>query len=162
MIKYVGIILVSGALSMYGSLIANKVLNTGKQRRAIIELLYCIKNGVAFGKVPLENIFASFESPILEKCGFLVLLKSKYPDALVKACNCENLCLPHDEKNLLCSFASECGKSAFYENEALLCQRYIEIFEQKEKALHTEETNKAHLYSRLGILLGLVLALMLI
>ena len=86
MIKYVGIILVSGALSMYGSLIANKVLNTGKQRRAIIELLYCIKNGVAFGKVPLENIFASFENPILEKCGFLVLLKSKYPDALVKAC----------------------------------------------------------------------------
>lgn len=162
MIKYIGIILISGASSMYGSLLANKILNTGKQRRAIIELLYAIKNGISFGNVPLESIFESFENPVLSKCGFLSLLKSKHPDALVRASKCKNLNLPNDEKNLLITFACECGKSPFYENEALLCQRYIEIFEQKDKTVCIEEKNKANLYSRLGLLCGIVFALMLI
>lgn len=162
MIKYVGIILVSGAFSMYGSLMANKILSIGKQRRAIIELLYCIKNGVTFGKIPLDRIYDSFQSEVLSKCGFIQILKSKYPDALIRAFECPGLLLPDNEKSLLYAFACECGKSPFYENEASLCQRYIEIFEIKEKQQSTDEKNKANLYSRLGLLCGLVCAIILI
>ncbi len=162
MMKYIGIILVSCSVSMYGAVMANKIKNIGKQRRAIIELLYTIRNSIEFGCVSLDKTFSSFHNDVLDKCGFTKILSSPYPDALSRAFESDCIILPENERLLLQAFAKECGKSAFSQNETKLCTRYINLMERNETEMLKIEKNKSALYSKLGILCGLLTAIILI
>ena len=121
--------------------------------------MYAIKNGIEYGGAPLDEIFGVFHSPELEACGFEEILKSRVPDALEKAMNCNGLIIGKKESDLFCEFASKCGKSGFSENERKLCERYTALAEALDKSLCAEEATRCELYRRLGVLCGLLFAL---
>lgn len=162
MLKYIGLILLSGGIGMYGAYLSSRLKKCGKQRKSIIELMYAIKNGVEYGGIPLDEVFNSFESDVLFSCGFMNMLRSKAPDCLYNAFMCEGLLLCEREKKLCLEFAKKCGKSGFSDSEAKLCSRYISLLEALDKESSEKEKSKSLLYTRLGILCGLFAALILI
>ncbi len=162
MIKYIGIILTSGAISLYGAFASSKVKSAAKHRKALIELLYAIKSGIEYGGVSLDEIFCTFENSTLEKCGFISILRSPSPNAFENALECENLLISETEKALFCEFAKKCGKSYYTFGEQKLCERYIALAEAQDKKLCADENAKCTLYKRLGVLCGLLFAIILL
>ena len=162
MLKLIGIILLSGAVSMYGAFAASNISTAGRQRKAVISLMYAVKNGIEYGGTALDEIFANFESTELEKCGFLKMLQEKVPCALENALKSQGLLIGDREKALFTEFAVKCGKSPFADGEKKLCERYIALAENLDASLSADEKAKCELYRRLGVLCGLFSALILL
>ena len=58
MVKYIGILLVSGAISLYGAHLAAVRTEKAKMRGELLELLARIKHGIENGALPLADIYA--------------------------------------------------------------------------------------------------------
>ncbi len=157
MTRYIGIILISGAISMYGAYLSYRIKVSAKQRKALFELMLYIKTGIENGSVKLTDIYASFDNKYLEDCGFTELLHSASPDALTHALNESNIKMPEEMKNLYLDFASSIGKSSYKASALDVCARYTE-----ENKISEKEEKKEQLYSKLGLLCGLLAALLLI
>ncbi len=162
MIKYIGIILTSGAISMCGAFASCKIKSTSYQRKGLIELLYAIKSGIEYGGTALEEIYSHFENTALEKCGFIGILRQGQSNALENALNCTGLLLSDSDKALFFEFAKKCGKGFYAGNEKQLCSRYIALCELLDKKCSADENTKCMLYRRLGILCGLLFAVILL
>ena len=162
MIKYIGIMLISGALSMYGAFAAARIRTRAAQRKGLIGLLHSIKSGIEFGGAPLEEIYGVFECSALEKSGFCEILRRGSPDSFENAMQCPGLRLGEKEYALFCEYAAKCGKSSSIQNEKQLCERYISLAQNLDDGLCREENSKCALYTRLGVLAGLTAALILL
>ncbi len=159
MIKIIGIILVSASCSLLGAILTLRVKKGAQQRGEILELFYEIKNGIEYMGENLCDIYSRFSSKRLYECGFLDILKEEHPQSLLNAFDSENLLLGKKELSLCREFASKLGKSTFIQSEKNLCERYTSLFEDLDKKLKEDEKTKCQLYSKLGLLLGLAIAL---
>lgn len=162
MIKYAGIILLSGAISMYGAHLSLAVKEKAEMRTALLELVIRIKNEIEIGAVPMNDIFSLYENKYLEKIGFLSALKSGKPNAFSDAVDTVRSILPESLAKLYVNLAESLGKSRFKTAESEMLARYISQIEAEEKRLAENDLSKIELYRKLGILCGLMTALILV
>lgn len=162
MLKYAGIVLISGAISLYGAHLSYRLRRAGQIRGALYELLLHIKNGIDNGALPLDDIYAGFYNKLLDECGFLTPLKSRTPGALANALTNSDLRLPAEMERLYASLAGQLGKSGFRKSESERLARYMALIGLEEEKLRKTEEVRQVLYRKLGLLCGLFAALILI
>lgn len=162
MLKYIGIILVSGAISLYGAHRSFLLKAWRSEREALYELLVYIKNGIDNGALALGTIYGGFENALLEKKGFTSLLKSGAPDAFSRALEQSELRLCGETRRLYETLAANLGKSGFHAAESEQLTRYMNLIREENRKLDESEEIRQVLYRKLGILCGLLAALLLL
>ena|GEM_PF-2725134 len=163
MLKIIGLIFVSSAVSFGGILMSESIREGTRQRSALLNLLYFIKSNIALGSLPLHEIYCRFEDKTLEEIGFIREMRKHTPDSLYRAFeNTKGIKLTEKEKADYFSFASQIGRTGSVENEETLCLRYIEILGKVAESENSKDENRAKLFRRLGPVLGLFLAVILI
>lgn len=162
MLRYIGIGIFSVCISLIGFHMSFKADKEMRTRRELIELISSIQSGIRYGALSLTEICRNFPACELKKCGFYdELIKSSHPDlknALMKS----HAIISNEAAELFCSFADNCGKSTFSEEEIKNCDKYISLFEQLDKKLSEKENTKKLLYSKLGILAGILSCILLL
>lgn len=162
MIKYIGIIIISGAISLYGAHLSGKVQEEIALRKAFYELLVYIKCCIENGNLPLPEIYSSFKNEIFEKYGISHNLKSQSTDAMKTALYECPVKIDSSVKSLYIQLSDSLGKSPFRLAESETLARYISLVEIEEKKLIKNDLAKKELYRKLGILCGLMAALILV
>ncbi len=162
MMKYAGIILLSGAISMYGAYLSNKVKEETAVRKALYDLLMHIKCCVENGALPLDKIYKSFDNKILEKTGFLANLKSGKSDAFYFALTQSGIRISEEMRELYLQIAQAVGKSRFRAEESEQLSRYMSLIQMREASIMKKDEARQELYKKLGILCGLLAALLLV
>lgn len=162
MMKYAGIILLSGAISMYGAYLSNRVKEETAVRKALFDLLLHIKCCVENGALPLDEIYKSFDSKILEKTGFIAKLKGGKSDAFYIALTQSGIRVSEEIRELYLQTAQTVGKSRFRAEEAEQLSRYISLIQMREASVMKKDEARQELYKKLGVLCGLLAALLLV
>lgn len=162
MLKLTGIILISGAISMYGAYLSGNVKKSRAFRKGLAELLIHIKNGIDNGGIPLTEIYASFSCKALEKCEFLSVLKDGKSESFSRALKKCEIKLAPEVSEIYERLSKELGKSSSGKSESEKLARAIALAEKEEKKLDAEDSSKIELYSKLGVLCGILAALLLI
>lgn len=162
MAKYLGIILVSGAISLYGAYLSGKIQEQIALRKALYDLLLHIKCCIDNGALPLPQIYSLFKNPVLEKYGILEYLKRAGTDGIKAALNESTVKIDENIKSLYVQLSDTLGKSAFRTTESETLSRYISLIEIEEQKLIKNDQAKKELYKKLGILCGLMAALVLV
>ena len=162
MLKYIGILLVSGAISLYGAHLSVLRRQNAALRAELLELLVRIKNGIENGGLPLTDIYAGFNGKITEKRGFCRVLKSGVPDAFARALDEVRAFLPEEYIKIYTALAENLGKSGFRKAECEALTRTIADITVLEKKYAAQDEAKCVLYRKLGVLCGLLAALILL
>ncbi len=162
MLKYIGILLVSGAISLYGAHLSVLRRQNAALRAELLELLVRIKNGIENGGLPLADIYARFNGGITEKRGFCRVLKSGVPDAFARALDEVRAFLPEEYIKIYTALAENLGKSGFRKAECEALTRAIADLSALEKKYAAKDDAKCVLYRKLGVLCGLLAALILL
>lgn len=162
MLKYIGILLVSGAISLYGAHLSVLRRQNAALRAELLELLVRIKNGIENGGLPLADIYAGFNGGITEKRGFCRVLKSGVPDAFARALDEVRAFLPEEYIKIYTALAENLGKSGFRKAECEALTRAIADLSALEKKYAAKDDAKCVLYRKLGVLCGLLAALILL
>lgn len=160
MIKLIGILLLCSSVSAYGAYLSSEVTKGAKQRNEITEFIKHIHNGIKYERMPLDKIYALYSSVQLEKCGFLEGIRRKMPeDALIDD---TLFLLCDDEKQMLKHLLSQLGKSHFSEREQNLLSSCLDFFTEKQQKMQKETAAKSLLYKKLGLIVSLLCAIILI
>lgn len=162
MLKYVGIIIVSGAVSLYGAYLSSGIIQRKKTRAALLELLIYIKSNIENAALPLETIYKNFSDKYLEKSGFIEKLRSGRPDALYYALENTDIVFDEGIMELYMGVAKNIGTSAFKDVEAEKLKSTIPLIKAQTEKLDKYDDSKSELYKKLGILAGLFLAILLL
>ena len=162
MLKIIGILLVSGAISLYGAHLSVLRRQNAALRAELLELLVRIKNGIENGGLPLADIYAGFNGGITEKRGFCRVLKSGVPDAFARALDEVRAFLPEEYIKIYTALAENLGKSGFRKAECEALTRAIADLSALEKKYAAKDDAKCVLYRKLGVLCGLLAALILL
>lgn len=162
MLKIIGILLVSGAISLYGAHLSAVRRQNAALRAELLELLVRIKNGIENGGLPLTDIYAGFNGKITEKRGFCRVLKSGVPDAFARALDEVRAFLPEEYIKIYTALAENLGKSGFRKAECEALTRAIADITVLEKKYAAQDEAKCVLYRKLGVLCGLLAALILL
>ena len=162
MLKIIGILLVSGAISLHGAHLSVLRRQNAALRAELLELLVRIKNGIENGGLPLTDIYAGFNGKITEKRGFCRILKSGVPDAFARAFEEVRASLPEDCAKLYTALSVTLGKSGFRKAECEALTRAIADITVLEKKYAAQDEAKCVLYRKLGVLCGLLAALILL
>ena len=162
MLKIIGILLVSGAISLYGAHLSILRRQNAALRAELLELLVRIKNGIENGGLPLADIYAGFNGGITEKRGFCRVLKSGVPDAFARALDEVRAFLPEEYIKIYTALAENLGKSGFRKAECEALTRAIADITVLEKKYAAQDEAKCVLYRKLGVLCGLLAALILL
>jgi len=161
MLKITGIILISAGITMAGCYKAHKVKEGILTRKALYGLILHIKSKIESSAARLPEIYSSYDSAFLNKTGFTIHLKKGEIDAFSKALDCTPLNLPLSLLKTYKELASKLGKSRSVTEEARLLDDYAcEIRAEEEKIIKNDEA-KLVLYRKLGIIAGLLAALLL-
>ena len=160
MIKYIGIILLCSAISGLGAYLSNATKNSLLTRDELIDFIRHINSGIKYGGTELPGIYSTYSSDILGKCGFIQgLLQNKSISLVVD----ESLyMLKSDEREKTKEFFSKLGKSHLCEKEMLLCASFIDYLTQAQQKSQKEDTAKALVYKKLGIIASLICAIIFI
>lgn len=162
MLKIIGIAFVSVSVSLYGVLLSLRIGTHARIRREIIELIYAIRSGIQYGNLSIKEIIDTFSFKELKKVGFKDILTQNEETNLLRAFSSVPLDFSEKEAELIFSFARECGKSTFCEEEIKNCNRYITLLESLDKALSPDEKIKQQIYGKLGILAGILCSILLL
>ena len=152
--KYTGLLLIAISISMYGTKKSSALINTYKIKLEIANLIKTIEHSVKFGAIPIDKALNSYSSPLLEKCGFLDLLRKgnsnteEIKEVLMQA--------GYEDSESTCEFFSKIGKSCCCENELILCSKHLAIFEQTLKSDEKEVKEKAQLYKKLSLIISIL------
>lgn len=160
MIKYAGIALVCISVSAYGAYLSSNLRNLSKVQQEIIEFLYHIQSGIRYGNSSLEMLYESFTSPLLEQYGFMKYLRDRRE--VCETVRDTLFILQNDEQNKITEFLSQLGKSHFSEKELNLCSSCLEFFREKQRSTAKENETKALLYKKIGLIVSLLCAILLI
>ncbi len=162
MLKYAGIIIISGAISMYGAYLSSRIIQQKRIRAALLELLVYIKSNIENAALPLETIYKNFSDKHLDKCGFTEKLQSARPDALLYALESTDIISGKRIKDLYTCIAKDIGTSPFRKVEADKLSAAISLIRSETEKLDKNDDSKSELYRRLGILSGLLSAILLL
>ena len=155
--KILGFALIFFCFCGAGAYASDKQRTSLRVQDAFYDFLCFIKMNIEQRAIPLADIYASFYSDVLEKCGFHKALKmSKDANPLFFAlCNSDAKVYTGAGFELLCEFSKNIGKCANVEGEIKLCERYIAEYERIKNEESGKRLQLIPLYSRLGIIGGL-------
>ena len=162
MIKYMGIILISGAISMLGAHKASLVRRDMHIQKAMLEFIMFIKTSIENGAGPLSEIYRMFGNKTLEKTDFIYALKNSGSDAFSYAFERISTHFPEKLSVLYTALGESLGKSRFAHTECEILERYIQQIRSVQDSLSAENESKIQLYKHLGVLAGILAALILI
>ena len=160
MIKYIGIILLSSSVCSYGFLMSKKLKQDHNVRNELTNLLRSIEHGIRYGSKPINQILSECNLPYLKKCGFITCLLS--------GCDIRENTKSHlgmltdEEKQRVTEFFSLLGRTGNSESELIFCKGYIEYFENFEKISQEQVKSKSLLYRKIGIIFGILAAIIFI
>lgn len=161
MLKITGIILISAGITMAGCYKAHKIKEGILTRKALYCLILHIKSKIESSAARLPEIYASYDNTLLNKTGFTAYLKKGGIDAFSKALEYTHLNLPDTLCKTYGELASRLGKSRSVTEESRLIEDYVrEIRAEEEKIIKNDEA-KLVLYRKLGIIAGLLAAIIL-
>ena len=160
MIRFLGALMIFAACTAVGFSASAMYLKRVRQLEAFVQLVSYIGAQIDGFLTPLERIYASFENRTLEECSFLVALRGQGGVAAMQICR-RSLNLTKNERGELLRFFEGLGQHSAYE-EARYCAYYERRIEELAKAARAEYPSKSRVCRTLGVLLGLMLALVLL
>ena len=162
MLKLAGIILVSAAISFAGFHKALKIKDGIRTRRALLEFVLYVKRNIEASSSELSEIYKSYHDEALQKTGFLQILTSQDGNTLEYALKDSALQLPDSLSEIYLNLSRTLGKSRSAKTETENLARYICAIEAEEAKLIKNDETKLMLYRKLGLLSGILAALILI
>lgn len=159
MLKYIGIFLISVSVSAYGAVLSRQLKDALAIRKEITVLLKSIEHGIKYGSKPISEILSGCTLHNLRKCGFIDALAD---NSIEFATETYLGILTQDERKKICDFFNNLGRSSYREKELEYCKGFIEYFENCERSSEKEVAAKAVLYSKIGIICGILAAIILI
>ncbi len=141
-------------------MLALKKKNEMSYIEAMIFFTKHIKYKVAYFRSELRDIYNDFDNEFLRECGYLEKLRS---DGMVSATEeySKRFYVRDYEYEAIKNFALLIGKSA-WENQVEMCEALITVLENYLNELSVKYPDEKKLYSSLGIITGLLCALVLL
>ncbi len=131
-----------------------------RQLEAFAELISYIGAQIESFLMPLERIYDSFQSRTLDECSFLVVLRQSGGAEAMETCS-RTLNLTANERNELVRFFDGLGAHGVHE-----ASRHCAYFEKRigelAAAAHEEYRQRGRVCRTLGMLFGLMLAIVLL
>lgn len=160
MLKYIGILILACSISAYGTFLSSSLKATYNLRKDIIQLLKDIERSIKYGNVPIIEAIKSCKHPNLQKSGFCNIFSGC--ENAEFAINSTLYSLSEKDKEMLSNFFSRLGKSAYGEYELKNCRFFIEYFEKTQADSEKEITSKSLLYKKIGLIIGILSAIIFI
>lgn len=108
----------------------------------------------------MQDIYDGFENEFLEECGYLERLRKEGIEEVTKEYSKRFFVRDHEYEAIV-SFVSSAGKSA-WENQVEMCDSLIVLLEKYFTELSAKYPNEKKLFSSLGIIAGLLFAVVLL
>lgn len=131
-----------------------------RQLEAFAALVAYIGAQIGGFLTPLDRIYASFENRTLDECAFLAALRQSGGVAAMEVCR-RSLNLTQDERDELERFFEGLGRHSADE-EARHCAYFERRIGELVAAARAEHASKGRVCRTLGMLFGLMLALLLL
>ena len=160
MIKFLGILLLSTSISIYGTFLSRKTKYIQEIRDDIYHLLKAIERDIKYGCIPLSRIIFSFKPKTQCVSDFI---KEISQGKNVFDVTDENLSLLDvSEREKIKVFFSATGKSTCSEKELILCKNCLDFFEDNNAKTKKDTDTTAVLYRKLGYLCSILTFIILI
>lgn len=160
MLKLFSIILISSSIALFGAYKADGIRKKPKTREEILQFLRFTKSEIKFGSVPVKGIFSSY---CAKNADFARLLEDlQLGKDVSSTVNRHLFVLENDEREKFAFFLSTLGKSHYAQKEIDLCDGCIDFFTAKHSLLSNDELIRSSLYSKLGIVAAIAIAIILI
>ncbi len=163
--KIFGLILVFASATAAGFIKAEAYKERDAEISAFIELIYFIKQEISAYLTPQHQIYEKFTCSVLEKNGFLTLLR-EYSHQGIEAPlmsaldNCGGLTLDTETRDIVAGFAEGFG-SLSTADECQRCDRTVCALEEIYKKRREETLEKTRLCRSVGSMIGIGLVLLL-
>ena len=160
MLKYIGVFILSASISAYGSFLSSSIKGSCSLRKEVLQLLKDIERAIKYGNGQIIEIVRNCKSPYLTKCGFCT---SIYNTTNAETAIATTLsALSEKDMEMLTDYFSKLGKTAFTELELKNCTYYIDYFEKTQNEYEKEVETKSLLYKKLGLIIGILTAIIFI
>ena len=159
-IKYIGLFLIFIVCTFFGSGLALAEKKRIERSEALRALIAHISREIECFRTPLENIYSTFSSEVLEKNGFLQKVRLS---GLKSALENERLIFCFSEKSFasLVNFSEFLGKSE-YQDQTARCKYILSILDEDLKKSREAYPKNRKMYSSLGILAGIMIVILLL
>lgn len=162
MLKLAGILLVSAAISMAGCYKAGRIKYNMNTRKELYELVLHLKNCIESSSMELSEIFRTCTGENLLKSGFIQKLQNSGESTFSDALKTTELNLPEQLFEIYLKLSKTIGKSRSAKTETETISRFLTEIENAEKKLAQNDESRIVLYKKLGVLTGILAALILI
>ena len=159
-IKYIGLFLIFIVCTFFGSGLALAEKKRIERSEALRALIAHTSREIECFRTPLENIYSSFSSEVLEKNDFLQKVRVS---GLKSALEGEKTTFCFDEKSFaaLVNFAEFLGKSE-YSDQTARCKYILSVLDEDLKKSREAYPKNRKMYSSLGILAGIMIVILLL
>jgi stage III sporulation protein AB len=159
-IKYIGLFLIFIVCTFFGSGLALAEKKRIERSEALRALIAHISREIECFRTPLENIYSSFSSEVLEKNAFLQKVRVS---GLKNALEGEMRTFCFDEKSFaaLVNFAEFLGKSE-YSDQTARCKYILSVLDEDLKKSREAYPKNRKMYSSLGVLAGIMIVILLL
>ncbi len=160
MLKFTGLLLIFCCFAMGGNALALAERERIARGDGLILLIRSIRQGAAYFRQPLGEIYADFSCPALEKNGFLALLREKGMAEAFFSCKAD---FGYDDftQNRLSEFVSTLGRLPL-EEQLIACDQILLLLEEKAAEGKAGYPKKNKLYRTLGMALGIGAVILLV
>lgn len=163
MMKIIGIAIISVSILLTGMGFYEKYNLRPKSLGIFIELLTVYSNDLKLYRKSLSEVIRSLDTSddYLKECKRLIHVRPLYEAAVTDNIYFDKLFLSKDDKIILTSFFEKAGKSVLNE-ESLLCQKTIRALEIQREQASEEMKKMGPLSLKLGAIVGVLAAIILI
>ncbi len=159
-IKYIGMIFIFVCTTLIGNGLAVSEKRKIERGEALRGLIAKISREIECFKAPLDTIYNSYSSTLLDKLGFLeVVRKKSLRDALAESGNI--FCYKEDTYNALVGFADFLGKSEC-SDQLSRCKYILSLIDEDLKKSREAYPKNRKMYSSLGVLAGVMIIILLL
>ena len=159
-IKYIGLFLIFIVCTFFGSGLALAEKKRIERSEALRALIAHISREIECFRTPLENIYSSFSSEVLEKNAFLQKVRISGLECALEG---EMSAFCFDEKSFaaLVNFTEFLGKSE-YSDQTARCKYILSVLDEDLKIKRENYPKNRKMYSSLGILAGIMIVILLL
>ena len=160
MLKYAGIVLVCISIAVFGVVKSEEIKKALALRKSVTELLCSIENAVSGAGKSKFDIYRDFAENSGKLSAFLEDLSSGESE---KICVEKHLgSLSENDRRMLADFFSDFGKYKDCESQVKMCRYFIKKYDRAGLDNEKEQRNKILLYRKLGIIIALATAVILL
>lgn len=166
--KIVGAVFLFAFFTLIGMMRAGKERDKLRECEAFLALFEYVKGQIEYFLTPTKEIYRNFSNAVLEKKGFLPLLRSHENDAVYcdiwrvsfEACK-RNFSLSREQSYIIIGFGESIGKSSAA-LQSTSFDYYIEMMEKEIAKQRAECEKNVKLYRTLGLASGALAAILVI